>query len=324
MRTNVAFLCVALAAVGCKKTGTGGGGGGGGGGWLVGSSGLMAQVDPTGHLGAGYQLDSTARLGGIACRSAGEAWVVGASGLLLYTNDAGRSWTEQAVPTTADLRAIATQDAGPVFVGGDGAMLVSTDTGATWRALSDASIRSIAAAQAADTVLAISDDSGLWSYDGTALARTQTFAGAHAVAVSPDGEIAMIAGHGLLRSEDAGVTWTALAVDGTFDDVRIGEDGTAVAVGAGGAIANIDATGAVALQHVGSSDLHTVHIADNDWGGYDRLCRGRRRPRADLVGPRRDLGDGPERRPRGVRDRRDRRRPPLERRYVRAIRTVVR
>ena len=153
-----------------------------------------------------------------------------------------------------------------MFIGGDGVLLVSTDTGASWQSLGDGttSFRSIAAAQAGDTVLALAQDGGLWAYDGTKLARTRSFSGARAVAVSPDGAIVMVAGSGLARSRDGGATWELLANGPTFDDVRVGEDGTAVAVGAGGAIANIDEAGNVALQHVGTADLHTLHIADAD------------------------------------------------------------
>lgn len=265
MRIHVAILCGSLAIVGCKPKG-GGGGGGGGGGWLVGSSGLMVNVDIKGTAGSGYELGSTQQLNGIACRYAGEAWVVGSSGTLLYTRDGGTSWTAQAVPVTGDLRAIATQDNGPVYVGGDGAFLVSADTGATWTQLgTGASFRSIAAAQHGATVLALGDGA-LWSYSGGALVRVRDFAGARAIAVSADGGIAMAAGNGLWRSEDAGVSWTQLAVDPglTFDDVRVGENGTAVAVGNAGAIATIDVAGAISVQHVGTSNLHALHIPDVD------------------------------------------------------------
>jgi photosystem II stability/assembly factor-like uncharacterized protein len=262
MRTQMAFLCVVFAVVGCKKSTTGTGGGGGG--WLVGSTGLMSNIDPNGVSAAQYDLGSTENLSRIACRYAGEAWVIGAAGTLLYTNDSGKSWRPQSIPTTADLRALATQDAGPVFIGGDDGMFLSIDTGATWQQLAAVKFSAVAAAQAADTVLALSDDGGLWSYDGNRLARTNSLTGARAIAVSPDGGIAMIAGATLWRSTDSGATWTALDVSGSFDDVRVGEDGTAVAVGAGGAIANIDANGAVSLQHAGTADLHTVHIAEAD------------------------------------------------------------
>jgi hypothetical protein len=265
---KLALVCVALAAVGCKKSGGGTGGGGGGGGWFTGSSGLMENVTPDGTPGHGYDLGFAAELRGIACRYSGEAWVVGSAGTLLYTSDAGATWALQPVPTTADLRTLATQDFGPVFVAGTGTFLVTQDTGKTWTELGDgvAAFRSLAAAQDGHTVLALSDDGGLWAYDGTRINRTATLAGMRAISVSPDGQLAIAAGNGMMRSQDGGATWSPLAVDAgvTFDDVRLAEDGTAVAVGAAGAIANVDEAGAVTVQHVGTAGLHTVHIADAD------------------------------------------------------------
>jgi photosystem II stability/assembly factor-like uncharacterized protein len=155
-----------------------------------------------------------------------------------------------------------------VFLAGAGTFLVSDNTGKSWTDLGDGAtaFRSVAAAQLGTTVLALADDGGLWSYDGGALTHTATLAGARALAVSPDGEIAIAAGHGVAMSQDAGAHWTQLAIDPSlvFDDVRIAEDGSAVAVGAAGAVANIDASGVVAVQRVGTADLHTLHIADPD------------------------------------------------------------
>lgn len=263
-------LVVPLAAVGCKKTSGTPTGGGGGGGWLVGSTALMANVGEDGKLGTGYELGSTMQLNGIACRYSGEAWVVGEQGTLLYTNDGGTTWSQQEVPATGDLRGVATQDFGPVFVVGNGAFLVTQDTGATWTELATAQtqFRAVAAAQEGANVLAVSDDGGLWQYDAGALTRRTTIAGAHAVALSSDGNLALLAGSGLYRSADGGATWAQLAVDPsiTFDDVRIADDGSAVAVGNGGAIATIDVNGAVSVQHVGTADLHALHIAASDSG----------------------------------------------------------
>src|SRR5207248_373422 len=130
MRTSVIFLCVSLAAIGCRKNGSGGGGGGGGG-WLIGGGGLMENIT-VGNVVSDYNLQTNQRLDGIACRYSGEAWVVGSQATLLYTNDAGKTWSQQIVPTNADLHALATQDFGPVFIAGDGVMLTSKDTGASW------------------------------------------------------------------------------------------------------------------------------------------------------------------------------------------------
>jgi len=267
MKVVILCLGVLLSVGACKKTGGGpGGGGGGGGGWLVGTSGLMVNVHTSGDA-SGYNTASTETLNGIACRYSGEAWVVGTHGTLLYTDDAGVSWRPQTVPTTADLRTLATQNYGPVFLAGDGVFLTSTDTGAHWTPLGDgtASFRSLAAAQDAETVLAISEGGGLWSYENKQLVQLGSFAGARAVAVSPDGQTAVLVGdHLISKSSDGGRNWSPLsgAENLQLDDVRIDADGQAVAVGAGGALAHISVDGKVSVQRLGTADLHTIHISE--------------------------------------------------------------
>ncbi len=269
MRIHLAVLFVAVAAMGCKKSSGPDGGGGGGGGWLIGSAGLMVNIHDDALVGE-YDLGSEANLNAIACRYKAEAWVVGDDATVLYTRDGGTSWTSQTVPTTAHLRTLATQDDGPVFLGGDGTFLVTLDTGKTWTELGDGttSFRSMSAAQAGTGVLALSEDGGLWSYDRGTLTLRSTIDGARAVHQTPDGSIVMTAGSGLARSLDGGATWQQLAVDPSivFDDLRVNEDGTAVAVGATGAIANIDIDGAVSLQYVGDLSLHTIHIHGDEIG----------------------------------------------------------
>jgi photosystem II stability/assembly factor-like uncharacterized protein len=222
----------------------------------------MANVQSNDTLGAGYQLGATENLNGIACRYQGEAWVVGDAGTLLYTSDGGTSWSAQSVPTSANLRALATQDVGPVFVAGDGVFLTSTDTGAHWTSIATtAHFRSLAAAQGADTVLAISDDGGVFGFAGGTLTQLATIPNAKAVAVSPDGQTAVVAGNGLAISTDAGHTWKSVAVDAQLEDVNVDVFGDATAVGAAGAIVTLR-SGVASVQHVGTSDLHTLHLAD--------------------------------------------------------------
>ena len=271
MRIKVAILFGATLAAsittGCKKKGTGGGGG-----WLVGTEGLMVNVDERGHLGEGYEIGPTETLNGIACRYQSEAWVVGDHGTLLYTADAGRSWAAQDLGTVANLRTLATQDAGSVFVAGDGVFMTSVPEyvsgKAQWTSLDVgvASFHSIAAAQHASTVLAVSGNGDLWSYEAGALTKRATLDGMRAVAVSPDGETAILVGKGIQRSLDAGKTWSPLAVDGSFQfsDVRIDDDGEAVAVGIAGIVAKIDGEGRVLTQRVGTADLRSLHISPVD------------------------------------------------------------
>jgi photosystem II stability/assembly factor-like uncharacterized protein len=270
MRTTYAIVVASLvAAGGCKKSG-GGPTGGGGGGWLVGEAGLMVNIQDDEPVGT-YDLGDTEQLDAIACRYAGEAWVVGDHGTLLYTSDGGEEWSAEVVPTTARLRTLATQDDGPVFIGGDGTFLVTTDTGKTWTELGDGvtSFRSMSAAFSNSGVLAISEDGGFWEYEDGTLTRRTTLPGARAIHQTPQGDVVMTAGRGILRSTNGGATWQPLAVDPSivFDDLRVNEDGSAVAVGENGAIANVDVHGGVTLQYVGTSSLHAIHV-HHDTTGY--------------------------------------------------------
>lgn len=115
----------------------------------------------------------------------------------------------------------------------------------------------------------MSDTGAVFSIENGQLVSRGSFVGARAVAISPDGDSAILVGdHLIARSSDGGRTWTPLAVGGNvrFDDVRIDETGAALAVGSSGTIAHIMPGGAVILQQVGPADLHAVHIADADDG----------------------------------------------------------
>jgi photosystem II stability/assembly factor-like uncharacterized protein len=272
MRLEVVLLCLALApTAACKKKG---GTGGGGGGWLVGDGGLMMNVRQDGTLGDGYDIGGSDALNAIACRYIDEAWVVGDGGTVLYTADAGESWDFQNLGTTANLRALATQDAGPVFIAGDGVFLTANPQLASgkaeWHQIGDGvtRFRSLAAAQRATTVLAVSDDGGVWSYAAGALARTTTIEGARGIAVSPDGTQAIVVGHGIARSTDAGATWTTVSSSGAFEAVRIDDRGDALAVGDGGAVARIDAENRVVQQTLGTANLHALHLLGYTGIGY--------------------------------------------------------
>ena len=267
MRTRVVLVCIALTgAVGCKK------GGGGGGGWLVGEQGLMANVTEEGELGRGYQLDTSATLHAIACRYIDEAWAVGDGGTLLYTSDAGGAWATHDLGTTANLRALASQDAGPVYIAGDGVFFTAVpqfETGtASWAQLGDGTtqFRSLAAAQRGSTVLAVADDGGVWAYADGALVQRTTIAGARAIAVSPDGQTAVVAGAGLARSRDGGQTWQPIVADGAYHAVRVTDAGEALAVGAGGAVLHVGVDQQVRVQTVGDGDLHALHVMPGGHG----------------------------------------------------------
>ena len=266
MRTRVVIVCIALAGVGCKKKG------GGGGGWLVGEQGLMANVTEDGELGRGYELDTDVTLHAIACRYIDEAWAVGDAGTLLYTSDAGDRWRTHDLGTTANLRALATQDAGPVYIAGDGVFFTSVpefETGvATWTQLGDgtARFRSLAAAQRGTTVLAVADDGGVWGLVDGALVHRTTITGARAVAVSPDGSIALVAGTGVAKSVDGGVTWRPIVAGGAYHAVRVNELGEGIAVGANGTVLHVGADATARVQTLGDGDLNALHVMPTGHG----------------------------------------------------------
>lgn len=267
MRTRVVLACMALAAsAGCKK------GKGGGGGWLVGEQGLMANVTEDGELGRGYDLGTDVTLHAIACRYIEEAWAAGDAGTLLYTHDAGESWEAWDLGTDANLRALATQDDGPVYVAGDGVFftgepaLVSGE--GAWTQLGDGvtRFRSLAAAQHATTVLAVSDDGGVWALSDGRLVQRAAIAGARGVAVSPNGTHAFVAGDGLAKSTDGGVTWRTVVADGTYHAVRVNDRGEAIAVGARGAVIVVGADDEHVVQTLGEAALNALHVMPGGHG----------------------------------------------------------
>jgi len=265
LRTGVFVACTAVIANGCKKTGTGRGGGGG---WLVRQAGLVVNIEDGTPQGS-YELGSDEQLNAIACRGLTEAWVVGAHGTVLHTTDAGEDWEAIVAPTGAQLRSLATLDSGPVHIGGDGTFLVTTDMGASWTDYGDGrtSFRSLTRS-ANDRILALSDDGGLWKFDAGVLERRTTLDGARAVHASSGGDIVMTAGRGIQLSHNGGATWEPLAVDPdlVWNDIRVNADGSAVAVGDAGAIANIDVRGGVSVQSVGDAALYTLHTHHNAVG----------------------------------------------------------
>jgi photosystem II stability/assembly factor-like uncharacterized protein len=266
LRFHVLVACLVTTSIGCKK----GGGTGGGGGWLVGEAGLMVNIDGDQPLGS-YELGSDERLNAIACRGQDEAWVVGDHATVLHTLDAGETWFSIGVPTRARLRTLATLDSGQVVLGGDGTLLVTTDLGDTWTEHGDGatSFRSLAGTYGSSRIWALAEDGGLFTYEAGVLQRRTTHSGARSVHQSAGGAIVMTAGHGIMRSANAGRTWEPLATDQSiaFEDIRVNADGSAVAVGENGAIAVIDRGGAISVQYVGDATLHTLHT-HHDAMGY--------------------------------------------------------
>lgn len=269
-RTMIISAVLMLSSLpGCKKKSSGPGGPGGS--WLVGQDGMMADLGLDDRLGDGYDLDSEHDLLGIACRGLDTAFVVGELGTFLRTFDGGASWEVIDLDTTRTLRSIAIGSGRTIYVGGDALLTRSDDAGTTWTRMPvDPAASWLAVAAGHDAqhgVLALDSGGRVWREDVVThdMATVATLAGARVVAASHDGASAVIAGTGrtMLRSTDAGATWSELDLGRELElnDAWVTVTGETLAVGAGGVVARIDASGAVTIREpVPGATLRTVHV----------------------------------------------------------------
>jgi photosystem II stability/assembly factor-like uncharacterized protein len=265
MRKILFASCILALAPACKKK-SGDGTGGGGGAWLVGASGLMANLLPDGQLGDGYDLGVDDDLLAIACRGLDTAFVVGESGTLLRTYDGGDSWAALDAGTTATLRDVAAAHGEAVYVAGDGVLLASDDSGDHWIDLEAArgvDWRSIATAEHGERALAVAADGRVVRVDGAQLFDATLVPGARAIGLSHDGSTAAVVGDGgaLVVSQDGGITWAVVAtgVSADLHAVWPTDDGAVIAVGDGGTV--VRAIGDdVEVSTPGLGALRAVHI----------------------------------------------------------------
>lgn len=269
MKRLITISVVLLIALsGCKKKSSGPGGPGGA--WLVGQDGLMADLGLDDRLGDGYDLGTDHDLLGIACKGLDTAFVVGELGTLLRTFDGGESWDVIDLETTRTLRSIAIGSGSTIYVGGDALLTMSRDAGTTWTRMPvDPASSWLAVASGHDAqhgALALDTSGQVWREDVVQhdMVPVATLAGARVVAASHDGAQAVIAGSGrtLLRSRDAGSTWTAIDLGRELElhDAWVTVTGVILAVGADGVVARIDAAGVVSVSQPGAGTLRSVHI----------------------------------------------------------------
>ena len=250
-----------LVSGGCKK---GSGGTGGGGAWLVGENGLMANIRADGSMGADYDLGTDDDLDAITCRGAQTAFVVGQGGTFLRTFDGGETWESVDLGTTRALTDVAS-GAGVVYVAGDSVFSQSFDDGDTWDALpgtGTAVWRSVATGHDGAAAVLVRADGSIWRWDGSAIRELATLPGARAISMSPDGAPAVVVGDGggMLRSDDAGLSWARVdtGIDADLHAAWATGEGAIVAVGAGGAVVRVD--GDVEVSWPGAATLRAVHV----------------------------------------------------------------
>ena len=184
----------------------------------------------------------------IAMISTNTGWAVGDDGAFLRTDNGGRSWLTVRAPFSGSFRAVAARNSLVVVAGLDGMAGVSTDAGLSWRRLSSLPVTaptnhwtSIALvplsvpaignlSSVSKVMLAGFNDAG-----GGVILREE--AGAFALALAAASPINAIAGNlfsptlpsrviavgdsGIVvRSTDAGVTWTTTTLQGGFTHLR--------------------------------------------------------------------------------------------------------
>ncbi|MCW2928198.1 MAG: hypothetical protein JWM86_2166 [Thermoleophilia bacterium] len=192
---------------------------------------------------------------GIIATGANTAWVVGDAGAIRRTTDGGatawtsQTWTDAAGgpgPAVTNLTGIDASDADSfVAFGSGGRVLATTDAGVNWRDISIGSSPSIIdVAIISDNVMVAVGYSGqifqtsnatnatpTWTLRSTgidsALEAVEVMDATNVVAVGHDGAV--------VRSSDAGVSWTADDADSSFmlADVTAVSASTLVAVGSG-------------------------------------------------------------------------------------------
>ena len=154
---------------------------------------------------------------------------VGAGGRIAYTTDGGASWLPAVSPAIGVLTSVAfASDTIGIAVGTFGTVLRTVDSGATWANV----------------------DSG---------STTATFDSVKFVSATK----AFIVGESMLRSDDAGLTWTPVAGVGALDDVAFSDAMHGVATGANGKSVQTVDGGTTWTKLTGAlTNLHAVAFAD--------------------------------------------------------------
>lgn len=200
----------------------------------------------------------------IAFATAESGWAVGHDGVILHTTDAGKVWTVQELDNYQGrdkprLSGVVALDARRAIVVGEfGVIAQTSDGGARWTILTSAELPTLLAVAVRGESgfavglngtlvrLTVPKDAAL-SFSTVPTGTTQHLL---SVAMSPDGDTAVIGGNGLLLTLAGGKLEAAKVAAGFpiaytwIGGVSVGEDGHTVAVGMGGTILRADAPNA--------------------------------------------------------------------------------
>ena len=210
--------------------------------YAVGDSGVLLTSSNQGVTWSSYALDFTARLLDIDFNG-GSGYIVGAGGSVLYYNENIKQWLVTNSQSEQDLYGVyGLSDGKQAWAVGNAGELVSTeDGGAHWSRIGSISVEQLQGVYFKDaqngwvvgtkgTLLKTTNSGSSWSQVAISGLLSQDL---HAI--SANGDVIVVSGKNLLlRSEDAGVTWTAKSFEDTtlnFQDVAVDTDGTTWAAG---------------------------------------------------------------------------------------------
>ncbi len=210
--------------------------------YTVGDGGAFMTSVNNGATWTPFALDFTARLLDVNFNG-GSGYIVGASGSVLYYNENVKQWLTSDSQTDEDLYGVyGLLDGKHVWAVGDAGMLVfSEDGGVHWSKIGSISAEQLQGVYFKDAqtgwvvgtkgaLLKTTNGGSAWSKVVVSGLASQDLHG-----ISANGNVIVVTGKNLLlRSEDAGVTWTAKTFEDTtlnFQDVVVDADGTAWAVG---------------------------------------------------------------------------------------------
>ncbi len=164
-------------------------------------------------------------------RVGGMLAITGEYGTLAVSDDDGFTWTPLPLPTEACLSGLVEDGAGTRWVMGDSAFVARAERG-SWEFLpvqTSASCRFLNASIVGGRLVLLGNDGNLWWSSGATLEPKHVFDGSlNAMIETKSGALIIAANDGgILRSEDRGVTFTAIATHTTenIEDVIATERG---------------------------------------------------------------------------------------------------
>ena len=189
----------------------------------VGYNGLILRSSDNGETWSKINSGITNILWGVSIHESGTGWIVGVPGSVLKTTDNGLTWVKQTTGNPYSLYSLYTKDDQNCLVGGYmGSVYTTTDGGVNWTTTLTGSTKAIRSVfSEGNGIMYLGCDGGIIQHssnNGASWVAVQTpltttindvkFLGNLGFAVSYGGRV--------LRSTDAGTTWSLITVSSTY------------------------------------------------------------------------------------------------------------